>query len=88
MGFDTRKGNLMGRRVARRTARRTSRRMAGQQDQSAPAQPEQAAPAAAPASGGLSTDALAELKQLSELHESGVLTDEEFAQQKAKILGG
>jgi hypothetical protein len=30
---------------------------------------------------------LAELKQLSELHESGVLTDEEFAQQKAKILG-
>ena len=77
MGFDTRKGNLMGRRVARRTARRTSRRMAGQQDQSAP-----------PVSGGLSTDALAELKQLSELHESGVLTDEEFAQQKAKILGG
>jgi Short C-terminal domain len=72
--------------------------MAGGQEQAAPAQPdEQAAPAPtpapaapappAPASAGLSQDALTELKQLSELHESGVLTDEEFAQQKAKILG-
>jgi hypothetical protein len=72
--------------------------MAGQQDQSAAAQPEQAAPPAAPAPeqaappaapapGGLTQDALTELKQLSELHESGVLTDDEFAQQKAKILG-
>jgi hypothetical protein len=31
---------------------------------------------------------MAELKQLGELHDSGVLTDEEFAAQKAKILGG
>jgi hypothetical protein len=83
----------MGRRVARRTARRTSRRVAGRQEQAAAAQPEQqAAPApapapAAPASGGLTPDALTELKQLSDLHASGVLTDEEFAQQKAKILG-
>src|SRR5918995_1694337 len=28
-----------------------------------------------------------QLKQLGELHASGVLTDEEFAQQKAKLLG-
>ena len=27
-----------------------------------------------------------QLKQLGELHESGILTDEEFAAQKAKIL--
>jgi hypothetical protein len=29
---------------------------------------------------------MAELEQLGRLHESGVLTDEEFAAQKAKIL--
>ena len=27
------------------------------------------------------------LKELGELHEQGILTDEEFAAQKAKILG-
>jgi Short C-terminal domain len=32
-------------------------------------------------------DTLSQLKQLGELHASGVLTDEEFAAQKAKILG-
>ena len=29
---------------------------------------------------------MSELKQLGELHEQGVLTDEEFAAQKKKIL--
>ena len=29
---------------------------------------------------------MARLKELGELHESGVLTDEEFAAEKAKIL--
>jgi hypothetical protein len=32
-------------------------------------------------------DSIAKLKELGELHQSGVLTDEEFAAQKAKILG-
>lgn len=32
-------------------------------------------------------DPIAQLKELGELHQSGVLTDEEFAAQKAKILG-
>jgi Short C-terminal domain len=44
----------------------------------APAAP--AAPAAAPAP-------VDQLKELGELHASGVLTDEEFAAQKAKLLG-
>jgi hypothetical protein len=35
----------------------------------------------------MSEDAMAKLKQLGELHEQGVLTDEEFAAQKAKVLG-
>lgn len=42
------------------------------------APPPQAAPA---------PDPIEQLKQLGELHASGVLTDEEFAAQKAKILG-
>ena len=45
-------------------------------------------PAPAPAAGGMSPGAIDELKQLGELHDNGVLTDEEFAAQKAKILGG
>jgi hypothetical protein len=46
----------------------------------------QPAPAAAtPAAGG--DDMMAKLKQLADLHGAGVLTDEEFATAKAKILG-
>jgi hypothetical protein len=42
-------------------------------------QPPPAAPAAAP-------DPIAQLKQLAELKSQGILTDAEFAAQKAKIL--
>ena len=69
-------------RVSRRQARRWSSQDQGQYDDSyaepAPAAPVQAAPA---------PDPLAQLKQLGELRDSGVLTDAEFAAQKAKILG-
>ena len=41
-----------------------------------------AAPAPAPA-----PDPIDQLQDLAELHASGVLTDEEFAPQKARILG-
>ena len=47
----------------------------------------QPAPAVAPASGGLTPDAMEELKQLGELHQQNVLTDEEFAREKARLLG-
>jgi len=40
----------------------------------------------APAAGGMSEDTITKLKQLGDLHDSGVLTDEEFAAQKAKLL--
>ena len=46
-------------------------------------QPPPAAPAAAPDTG----DMIEQLKQLGELKEAGVLTEAEFAAQKAKILG-
>jgi multidrug resistance efflux pump len=46
----------------------------------------QAAPAAAPPAAA--PDAAAELERLAQLHQSGALTDEEFAAAKAKVLGG
>ena len=46
---------------------------------------QQYAPAPAPAPAA--PDPIEQLKQLGELHAQGVLTDEEFAAQKAKILG-
>ena len=47
---------------------------------------QQAPAAAAPAAGGMAPDAMAKLQQLGQLHEQGILTDEEFAEQKKKIL--
>jgi hypothetical protein len=57
-----------------------------------PAQPEVVyvdapAPPAAPA-GGMSPEAIEQLKELAQLKDQGILTEEEFAAQKAKILGG
>ena len=61
-----------------------------QQDQQAYAeqaaqQQANAQPAAAPAAPEDPT--MAQLQQLAALHSSGVLTDEEFAASKAKLLG-
>ena len=44
-------------------------------------------PAPPAATGGMTSEAIEELKQLGQLHDQGVLTDEEFAAQKAKLLG-
>jgi hypothetical protein len=48
-----------------------------------------AAPIAAPSQvgGGLTDEAVEQLKKLAELREAGVLSDEEFAAQKARYLG-
>ncbi len=53
------------------------------QDLQASPPPAAVAPGPAPAA-----DRLAQLKQLGELHQAGVLTDEEFQQEKQRILGG
>lgn len=57
------------------------------QQQAAYQQPvyEQPAP---PAAGGISNDAIQQLKELAALKEQGILTEQEFGVQKAKILGG
>ncbi|HEX3608610.1 MAG TPA: SHOCT domain-containing protein [Solirubrobacterales bacterium] len=63
--------------VSNRVSRRQGERWAQQEE------PQQA-PAAAPAAGGEST--IDQLKELGELKAQGILTEEEFAAQKAKLL--
>lgn len=71
--------------VSNRVSRRQGQKWAEQdQQQQQQAPPPQAAPAPAAAA----PDQLGQLKELGELHASGVLTDEEFAAQKSKILAG
>jgi Short C-terminal domain len=60
---------------------------AGQQSATAAAPPPQAAPPAPAPAGGVSSADVNRLQELGKLHEQGILTDEEFAQQKALILG-
>jgi hypothetical protein len=43
---------------------------------------------AAPAPAAAGPDRITQLKELGELHQSGVLTDAEFAAEKTRILGG
>ena len=40
------------------------------------------------AAGGISNEAIEQLKELAALKEQGILTEQEFGVQKAKILGG
>ena len=49
---------------------------------------EPAAPSPAAAAGGISNEAIQQLKELAALKEQGILTEQEFGVQKAKILGG
>ena len=70
--------------VSNRVSRRQGERWAAEQQ---PAEYQQAPPPPPPAQAESDTDdMIAQLKQLGELHEAGVLTDEEFAAQKAKIM--
>ena len=71
--------------VSGRVHRRQAERWEAQDDQ-AYAQQQAAAAAAAPPPPQ-ADDATAQLQNLANLHAQGVLTDEEFAASKAKILG-
>jgi membrane protease subunit (stomatin/prohibitin family) len=73
--------------VGGRVRHRQDQRWAQQEEQQYQEQQAQAAaPQAAPAAGGSSM--IDQLKQLGELKDQGILTEEEFAAQKAKLLGG
>ncbi len=69
--------------VSNRVSRRQATRWQGQEEQQAPIQ--QAPPPAPAPPAEQST--IEQLKELAALKDQGVLTEEEFAAQKAKILG-
>jgi hypothetical protein len=70
--------------TATAVSNRVSRRQAERWAQEAPPQQYAAPP---PAAAPPAADPIEQLKELGQLRDSGVLTDEEFAAQKAKILG-
>jgi len=72
--------------VSNRVSRRQGERWASEQDAAYQEQASQQSPPPPPAAAPAGDDMLDQLKQLGELHDAGVLTDEEFAAQKAKIL--
>lgn len=77
-------------RVQRRQAEKFAGRdaqIAAQQDAAYQQQVAPQAPPPTPASAP-GTDVVAQLKALAELKDQGILTEEEFAAQKAKVLAG
>lgn len=78
-GTATAVSNRVSRRQGNRWAQQEDAQYAQQQQYAQPPPPAPAAPAA--------SDTVTQLKEMAELHSQGILTDDEFAAQKAKILG-
>ena len=76
--------------VSNRVSRRQATRW-GYMDQPQEPPPQQYAPepqyAPPPAAPAVEDDPIAKLRELAQLKADGILTEEEFAAQKAKILG-
>jgi hypothetical protein len=70
--------------VSNRVSRRQGERWSAQEVAEQPAAPP---PAAAPAAEAGGSSTIDQLKELGELKAQGILTEEEFAAQKAKLLG-
>lgn len=77
-------GNVQRRQQQRWAA--TDQAAAGRSAAPAPASAPAPVAAPAPAPTGLQPETIQLLTQLGELHAAGVLTDEEFAAQKARLL--
>jgi len=77
--------------VSGRVAHRQQNKYQSQADEQAAAQQQQAAPEPAPAEAappeGGGDDLVAQIEQLSQLHNAGVLDDAQFEAAKAKLLG-
>ena len=71
--------------VSNRVSKRQGERWAAQEQQQYAQQQAAAPPPQAPAAGENSM--IEQLKELGELKAQGILTEEEFAAQKAKLLG-
>ncbi|GHD93432.1 SHOCT domain-containing protein [Streptomyces naganishii] len=88
-GTATAVSNRVSRRQAGRWAQQDYAQQQAQQEY-APQQPAAAAPAAAPAAPSTDdemTSKIDQLKELGELKAQGILTEEEFAAQKRRVLG-
>jgi Short C-terminal domain len=72
--------------VSNRVSRRQANRWAAQDAQAYAPPPQQYEPPPARAGNG-GSDPIAQLKELAALKEQGILSEEEFAEQKARILG-
>ncbi len=70
--------------VSNRVSRRQGQRWAAQE---APPQQEYAAPPPPPPPPPAGEDRVTQLKELAGLRDQGVLTEQEFAAEKARILG-
>jgi hypothetical protein len=81
-GTATAVSNRVSRRQAQRWGAQEEAQYQGQYVQEPPPQQYAPPPPAPPAE-----DPIEQLKELAALHNDGVLTDEEFAAQKRKILG-
>ncbi len=73
--------------VSGRVARRQNRRWASQEEQAYEPPPQQYAPPPPAPAANSGSDPIAQLKELAALKDQGILTEEEFAAQKARILG-
>ena len=79
--------------VSNRVSRRQAGRWAAQEEQQyaqdpyAGYPPQQYAPPP-PAPAAMSSTNLAQLKELAEMRSQGILTESEFQEQKARLLGG
>ena len=74
--------------VSNRVSRRQGNRWAAQEEQQYQQQAPPPPPPAAPPAVAPAESTLDQLKDLAQLKEQGILTDDEFAAQKARILAG
>ena len=72
--------------VSNRVSRRQADRWSRQADPYGQPAYQEPPPPPAPAAAAPAADPIEQLKELAELRQQGILTDEEFAAQKAKIL--
>ena len=73
--------------TATAVSNRVSRRQAGRWSKQSSGQTSEPAPEQAPQQAGVDTNTkLAQLRELGQLHDSGVLDDAEFELQKSQIL--
>ena len=78
--------SAVGGRVRHRQERRWSQEEQPEPEQQYAPPPQQYAPPPPPAPAAPAADPIQQLKDLADLKQQGILTDDEFAVQKAKIL--